>query len=136
MSGCIFCQIVEGKTPCLKVYEDDKFLGFLDTRPLNPGNSLLIPKLHYRWVCDVPNFGEYWDVAKKVALVTQKILNSHSINFLTLGYEAPHAHIRIIPRFENDGHYDGIRLSSVKNIPEEQMEKIAKKIFEAVKNEE
>lgn len=136
MGDCVFCQIVEGKRPCYKVYEDNCFLGFLDAHPLNLGNSLLIPKKHYRWVYDVPNFGEYWERAKKIALITQKIVGARSLNFLTLGYQIPHAHIRIIPRFENDGHIDGIRLSAVKNISKNEMEKIAKKIFEAVKNEE
>lgn len=128
MNDCIFCQIVVGKIPCYKVYEDKDFLGFLDIRPLNPGNSLLIPKKHFRWVYDVPDFGAYWEAAKKVALATQKIVGSHSINFLTLGYEMPHAHIRIIPRFDNDGHTDGIRLSAVKNISKEEMQKTAEKI--------
>ncbi len=132
MEDCIFCKIVKGEIPAYKVYEDDNFLGFLDIRPLNPGNSLLIPKKHYRWVYDVPNFGEYWEIAKKIALTTLKAVNSDSINFLTLGYEVPHAHIRIIPRFPDDGHTDGIRLSAVKNIPPSEMEKIAKKIRENI----
>lgn len=129
MDTCIFCKIVNGELPCYKTYEDVDFLGFLDIHPLNSGNSLLISKKHYRWVYDVPNFGTYWEAAKKLALKTQKIVGSHSINFLTLGYEVPHAHIRIVPRFENDGHDDGIRISSIKNIPQEQMKEIAEKIF-------
>ena len=108
------------------------FLGFLDHQPLNPGNSILIPKKHYRWVYDVPKFGEYWEIAKKIALTTQIVVESHSINFLTLGYEVPHAHIRIIPRFENDGHSDGIRLSAVKNISKEKMQEIAEKIYQSI----
>lgn len=128
MSDCVFCKIVAGEVPCYKVYEDDEFLGFLDIAPLNSGNSLLIPKKHHRWVYDVPSFGEYWEAAKKIALATQEVVNSHSINFLTLGYMVPHAHIRIIPRFDNDGHDDGIRLSAVKKIPEQKMRKIAAKI--------
>ena len=128
MADCIFCQIVKGKLPCFKVYEDKDFLAFLDIQPLNPGNSLLIPKKHYRWVYDVPNFGQYWEVAKKIALATQAVAKSHSINFLTLGYEAPHAHIRIIPRFDNDAHTDGIRLSAVMEIEKKHMKQIAKKI--------
>jgi len=133
MDNCIFCQIVKGKIPAYKVYEDRDFLGFLDINPLNKGNSLLIPKKHYRWVYDVPNFGTYWKVAKKVALVTQKIVGSHSINFLTLGYEVEHAHIRIIPRFANDGHTDGIRLSAVKRFDKQEMQKIAAEIFKFAK---
>ncbi len=132
MENCIFCKIVKGEIPAYKVYEDDNFLGFLDIRPLNPGNSLLIPKKHYRWVYDVPNFGEYWEIAKKIALATLKAVGSDSINFLTLGYEVPHAHIRIIPRFPDDGHTDGIRLSAVKTISPSEMEKIAKQIKENI----
>jgi len=77
MRDCIFCQIVAAKIPCHKVYEDKDFLGFLDIKPLNPGNSLLIPKKHYRWVYDVSNFGEYWEVARKIALATQEVVKSH-----------------------------------------------------------
>ena len=128
MNDCIFCKIVKGDIPCFKVYEDEKFLGFLDIKPLNPGNSLLITKEHYRWVHDVPGFGNYWEAAKKLALATQKVVRSNSINFLTLGYEVPHAHIRIVPRFENDGHIDGIRTTAIKQIPKEEMKQIAEKI--------
>lgn len=133
MKNCIFCQIVKGEMPAYKVYEDEDFLGFLDINPLNKGNSLLIPKKHYRWVYEVPNFAAYWEVAKKIALATQKAVGSHSINFLTLGYEVAHAHIRIIPRFDNDGHVDGIRLSAVKRIGKEEMQKIAAEIRQLLK---
>ena len=121
-----------GKSPVYKVYEDDLFLGFLDHKPLNPGNSIIIPKKHYQWVYDVPEFGKYWEIAKKIALTTQIVVRSHSINFLTSGYEVPHAHIRIIPRFENDGHHDGIRLSAVKYITKEEMQEIAEKIYQSI----
>jgi len=125
MDDCIFCKIVAGIIPCFKTYEDDLFLGFLDIRPLNKGNSLLIPKKHYRWVNDVPEFGEYWEAARKLALQTERVVDSISISYLTLGYEVPHAHIRIVPRFENDGHIDGINISSVKNISDEEMSRLA-----------
>lgn len=129
---CIFCTIASGAHSCFRVYEDADFLGFLDIRPLNIGNSLLIPKKHYQWVYEVPNFGLYWEAAKKIALATQTVVKSHSINFLTLGYEVPHAHIRIIPRFDNDGHTDGIRLSAVKESSKSEMERIAQKIYSTV----
>jgi histidine triad (HIT) family protein len=131
-TDCIFCNIVKGNIPSYTVYEDRDFLGFLDIHPLNLGNSLLIPKTHYRWVYDIPNFGDYWNIAKKIALATQKAVSSHSVNFLTLGYEVPHAHIRIIPRFDNDGHTDGIRLSAVKNISNQEMEQTKKLIASAL----
>ncbi|MCX6705850.1 MAG: HIT domain-containing protein, partial [Candidatus Woesebacteria bacterium] len=76
MDNCIFCKIVKGEIPCYKVYEDNNFLAFLDIKPLTRGNSLLISKKHYRWVYDVPDFGSYWEAAKKVALATIKALGA------------------------------------------------------------
>lgn len=103
MSDCIFCKIVKGEIPCHKVYEDDKFLAFLDINPVSPGHTLLIPKTHYRWVYDVPNFGEYWQIAQKIAInIKNSPLNPEYISFLTMGNEVPHAHIHIIPRSQND----------------------------------
>lgn len=129
MEGCVFCKIIAGELPCYKTYEDDLFLAFLDMRPLNPGNSLLIPKKHYRWVDDIDEFGKYWETAHKISTATKVVVRSMSTTYLTLGFEVPHAHIRIIPRFENDGHVDGIRLSAIKNVSREEMTRLAKKIL-------
>lgn len=128
MSDCIFCKIANNQIPCYKVYEDKDFLGFLDIKPLSPGNSLLIPKIHYRWVYDVPNFGQYWEIAKKIALKTIPIVGANAVSFLTLGYEVPHAHIRIIPRFENDQHTHGIDTDLIIKQTSEEMAEIAAKI--------
>lgn len=129
MEDCIFCKIVAGEIPCYKTYEDDLFLGFLDIRPLNKGNSLLIPKIHHRWVNDVPEFGKYWEAARKLALITEGVVDSDFITYLTLGEEVPHAHIRIIPRFENDVHKNGIDLSLVTEMSAEEMKNLAEKIL-------
>jgi len=129
MNDCIFCQIIAGKIPYHKVYEDNLFLGFLDIKPLNPGNSLLIPKKHYRWVNDVPEFGQYWEIAKKIAMATVPIVKADYVSFLTLGLEIPHAHIRIIPRFYNDDHTHGIDTNLVIDSSNEAMEAISREII-------
>lgn len=133
MDNCIFCKIVKGEIPCYKVYEDDNFLGFLDIKPLNIGNSLFIPKNHHRWVYDVPNFGEYFEIAKKIAIATKDIVNAQAISFLTLGYEVPHAHIRIIPRFENDKHTHGIDTDLIVNQTKEELIDLSAKIYSKLK---
>jgi len=103
MDDCIFCKIVRNEIPSFKVYEDENFLGFLDINPFSKGHTILIPKNHYRWVYDVPNFGEYWQIAQKIALnIKNSSLKPEYISFLTIGNEVPHAHIHIIPRNEND----------------------------------
>jgi histidine triad (HIT) family protein len=46
MSDCLFCNIVAGKIPSKKVYEDDRTFVFEDVRPQAPTHVLIIPKKH------------------------------------------------------------------------------------------
>jgi len=102
MENCIFCKIVKGELPCYKVYEDELFMGFLDINPLALGHCQLIPKKHYRWVYEVPQFGKYWEAARKISLAMLEGLGANRVNYLVSGVEVPHAHIWLIPRYEND----------------------------------
>ncbi len=98
MDDCIFCKIVEGQIPAYKIYEDGDYLGFLDIFPRVAGHSLLIPKKHFTWVYDVPNFGEYWETVLKVTRAMQKSMAPTFVTYVTHGLEVPHAHIHIMPR--------------------------------------
>lgn len=97
MENCIFCKIVAGTVPAHKVYEDENFLGFLDINPRSPGHVQVIPKKHYRWVWDVPNVGEYFEVVRKIAKAQQKAFDVDGIWTRTTGEEVPHAHVWIFP---------------------------------------
>jgi len=125
---CIFCKIINGEIPSFKIYEDEKFFAFLDINPLNPGHTLVIPKKHYRWALDVPQFGSYWEVAGVVAQSLKQNINAESINFVTLGYEVEHAHIHVIPRFKNDDLGSTIDWSKHKKISADKMKKIMKEV--------
>lgn len=103
MDDCIFCKIIKGEIPCHKVYEDDKYLAFLDINPVSIGHTLLIPKTHFRWVYDSPNCGEFWQVAQKLAIdIKNSDLSPEYISFITMGNDVAHAHIHIIPRSNTD----------------------------------
>lgn len=132
--NCVFCKIVKGEIPCYKLYEDSKFLAFLDIKPLTKGNFLVIPKKHYRWVYDVPNFGKYFEVGKKVGMAAKKAFNAEAFSFLTLGFEVPHAHIRVFPRYKNDLHRGVINTEKYEKFADAQMKKIAEKIIKNIKN--
>lgn len=113
MKDCIFCKIVAGDIPSHKVYEDDNFLAFLDINPIAPGHTQIIPKDHYRWVWDlpakadakegVPNAGEYFEVARKVAIAQGKAFGTDFILSKIIGNEVPHAHIWVFPNDEVTG---------------------------------
>src|SRR3989344_7974210 len=96
--SCVFCKIVRGEFPSHRVYEDEKFLVFLDIRPLAPGHVLVIPKQHYRWVWDVPSIGTYFEVVQKVAKALQKAFDPiEEIHARVIGEEIKHAHIWLYP---------------------------------------
>ncbi len=46
--SCIFCDIINGKIPSNKLYEDDKILAFKDINPEAPIHFLVVPKIHIK----------------------------------------------------------------------------------------
>ncbi len=99
-SDCLFCKIGRGEVPCYKIYEDQKYLAFLDIRPLTPGHTLVIPKEHFKWVWDVKPAGEYFEVITKVANHFRAQLGDEFLMSLTHGEGVPHAHYHLVPRGE------------------------------------
>ena len=97
MENCIFCKIIRKEIPAHIVYEDDAFLAFLDIHPQSPGHVQVVPKTHYRWVWDVPNVGEYFEVVKKIALAQEKAFATDFILSKIVGDEVEHAHIWVFP---------------------------------------
>ena len=122
---CVFCKIVKGEIPCYKVYEDEEYLAFLDIAPLNLGHVQVIPKKHYRWAWDVPDFGGYWEIAQKVALASLKGLSAKMVEFLTHGMDVEHAHIWVVPIYKDEAF---INTSVRKEFEAGYMKEVADKI--------
>lgn len=127
-NNCIFCQIANKKAFCYLIFEDQDFLAFLDINPRVESHTLVIPKKHYRWVYDVPNFQEYWRVVLKITQAMKKVFSPYFITYVTHGLEVPHAHIHILPRQKDETAF----VPSPKYISPEKMKEIAKKLKDAV----
>ena len=119
--NCIFCKIVKGEIPSYKVYEDQNFLAFLDIHPQSPGHTQVIPKEHYRWVWDLPtgrqaspNAGEFFEVAKKIALAQRKAFQTDFILSKIIGDEVPHAHIWVFPSSDISGNPTDFESNTIK----------------------
>lgn len=112
--NCIFCKIVRGEIPAHKVYEDKNFLAFLDINPQSPGHTQLVTKKHYRWVWDVPNAGEYFETAKKIAKAQRKAFGTDFILSRIVGDEVEHAHIWIFPNSGVSGEAKDFALNAEK----------------------
>jgi histidine triad (HIT) family protein len=110
MADCILCQIVEGKVPSKKIYEDDDILAVLDINGASPGHSFVMPKQHFTIMEQVPDqiIGRLFQVANKVSSAVFETLDSKGTNiFVTNGTAAgqmvAHFMVNVIPRKENDG---------------------------------
>lgn len=126
MEDCIFCKIAKGDIPSYKVYEDDTYVGFMDVFPRVRGHILVIPKKHYRWVYNVPDFGGYWETAKRIGEKVQLAVGSDYISFITMGDEVPHAHIHILP--QKHGEIHGIKFTPVIEMSKEEIGTLAQEI--------
>ena len=108
MENCIFCRIIKGEIPSHKIYEDKDFIAFLDINPQSPGHAQVVPKKHYRWVWDVPNVKNFFEVARKIAKAEQKAFNTEWILSKIIGDEVGHAHIWVYPNTNTPGDKDDL----------------------------
>ncbi len=101
---CIFCKIVNKEIPAFIIYEDDRFLSFLDIKPVTEGHSLLIPKEHYKWIHETPDeiVAQSFIVAKNLINKMRKGLGCDYVQLVVVGKDVPHFHIHLIPRSLGD----------------------------------
>ena len=52
--SCVFCAIIAGEAPAVRIYEDDDYLAILDIRPIVRGHTLVLPKQHTVDLTDSP----------------------------------------------------------------------------------
>jgi histidine triad (HIT) family protein len=49
----IFSKIINGKIPCYKIAEDERYFAFLDINPLSEGHTLVVPKREVDYIFDL-----------------------------------------------------------------------------------
>lgn len=107
---CVFCAIVSGDAPAIRIYEDENFLGILDIRPFTRGHTLVIPKTHTVDLTDTPP-----ETVAGMAAVGQRIAraaresglhadgNNIAINDGKAAFQTVfHIHLHVVPRRNGD----------------------------------
>jgi len=107
--SCVFCKIIKGEIPSLKVYEDEICVSVLDINPASKGHLLIIPKEHYAILPQVKDeqLGHLFRVAKKLSQALLKALRAEGTNVFiangqVAGQRAQHIILHLIPRKEGD----------------------------------
>jgi histidine triad (HIT) family protein len=124
-SSCIFCKIARKQASASLVYEDEKVIAFLDTKPLNEGHTLVIPKEHYETIYEIPEeqIAYLHRIVKRTALAVKKATKADGISIFqqngkAAGQEIFHLHVHVVPR------YEGQKLPRFGEIPEASREKL------------
>ena len=132
MLDCVFCSIIENKTPAVKLYKDEHTLVFLDIHPVNPGHALVVPREHIRTIYDAPEdtLAHIMTTPKKLAIAIKTGVGADGINLMqnnerAAGQLVDHLHLHVVPRFSGDGftHWKGR-----KPYAEGEIETVAEKI--------
>ena len=100
----IFAKILRGELPCIKVYEDDLTLAFMDIMPQTDGHTLVIPKVEAVTLFDLPasHYEACFITMKKVGNALQKAFSTEGIMMFQLsgesaGQTVPHLHFHLLP---------------------------------------
>jgi diadenosine tetraphosphate (Ap4A) HIT family hydrolase len=108
--SCVFCAIVAGDAPAIRVYEDDDYLAILDIRPFTRGHTLVIPKRHTIDLTDTPpeTVAGMLAVGQRIARASRASGlhadgNNLAINDGKAAFQTVfHIHLHVVPRRNGD----------------------------------
>lgn len=104
---CIFCKIANGEIPSETLYEDDTFRVILDLGPASRGHALILPKQHYKDLCELDEkvSARVLPLAAKIGDSMKESLGCAGFNVVQnngeeAGQTVFHFHVHIIPRYK------------------------------------
>lgn len=104
--SCVFCAIVAGEAPAIRIYEDDAYVALLDIRPFARGHTLVIPKRHFVDLTDTPpdTVASMMRIGQRIARAARAsglhadgnniVINDGKAAFQTVF----HIHLHVVPR--------------------------------------
>ena len=121
MDDCIFCKIVTGDIPSIKIYEDDHVFAFMDINPVSEGHALVIPKIHAEnlWEISEASLSAVHTASKRIVHAMKKAMGPVSVAAIQLNGKGVnqivmHYHLHLIPR-ASDG--EALKLTAWEMIP-------------------
>jgi diadenosine tetraphosphate (Ap4A) HIT family hydrolase len=108
--SCVFCEIVAGTAPAVRIYEDDEYLAILDIRPFTRGHTLVLPKQHTTDLTDTPpeTLADMVAIGQRIGFATRASELRADGNHIVIndGRAAAqsvfHIHLHVLPRRNGD----------------------------------
>lgn len=107
---CVFCAIIAGEAPAIRIYEDADSLAILDIRPFLRGHTLVIPKRHVVDLTDTPPeiLAGMMRLGQRIAQAARRSSlfadgNNIVINDGKAAFQSVfHVHLHVVPRHRGD----------------------------------
>lgn len=108
--SCVFCAIVAGEAPAIRIHEDDDFLAILDIRPFTRGHTLVFPKTHTADLTDTPTqiLAGMTTLGQRIARAARVSAlhadgNNIAVNDGKAAFQTVfHVHLHVVPRRDGD----------------------------------
>ena len=108
--SCVFCEIVAGKAPAIRICEDEDYLAILDIRPFTRGHTLVFPKQHTTDLTDTPpdTLADMVALGQRIGLAARASElgaggNNIAINDGHAAFQSVfHVHLHVLPRRHGD----------------------------------
>jgi histidine triad (HIT) family protein len=102
--NCIFCKIVRGEAPAVRVYEDNQTVAFMDINPASEGHTLVVSRAHFENLLDIdtPTLTAVTLTSQRVARALDQVLQPDGMrvsqfNGAAAGQTVFHYHVHLIP---------------------------------------
>jgi diadenosine tetraphosphate (Ap4A) HIT family hydrolase len=122
MPQCIFCSIIAGEIPSVKIGENENAIAILEINPISDAHTLIIPKTHVQEKTELPP--EILEFAKETAIRIKETFNPKDIIIASaniLGHEL----LNLIPVYKDETINSEKRKAS-----REELFEIQKQLFE------
>jgi histidine triad (HIT) family protein len=106
--SCTFCGILDGSIPAQVVWENEFAVAFLDTRPVFPGHTLVVPRTHVETLPELSDelLNPLFSAARLLASAMPAAMGCDG-TFVAVNNKVsqsvPHLHVHVIPRKFKDG---------------------------------
>ncbi len=131
----IFAKILVGEAPCVKIFEDEVSLAFMDVMPRADGHALCIPKTPARNLLDISAeiLAKLMPSVQRLARATMIGLGAEGISVMQFNESAGgqvvfHLHFHVLPRWSGVD----LRPPGGRFVPAAELEPIAAKIRAAL----
>ena len=110
MNDCVFCKVIKGQLPSMKVYEDESTFAFMDIAKDVDGHILVVPKQHFKNIlnCESSALVNVINTVKRGSVHLTESCGFSGVILLNARFEravlwGPIFHIQIFPLKKHDG---------------------------------